>query len=353
MTTVAVTGCSGYVGNALLSRLASDVAIERVIGVDVIEPRLRPAKLAFQRLDIRDPGLAAAITGADSVVHLAFVLGSRYDEALLREVNLGGLRNVLAAMDSTGIRHLVYPSSAFAYGAHHDNEKPLTEESPLRPNAGSVFAEQKAESEAEITAWRDRTAGTSVAVLRLALVFGPHADTFYSRLLESPVLLAARGYLPVLSVVHEEDAASALHFAVSHGLQGVYNVCADDGVTRADLCEIAGKREVKLSPGLLYALVRHLYAAGVVDLPPGEVAYQMYPWVMSNARLRGEGWAPAYAGRQAVVETARAHADYVSIGVLRATRAQWIRLLLLAAAGALSAAAAARLAVNGVRRVTR
>ena len=69
-----------------------------------------------------------------------------------------------------GPRHLVYPSSAFAYGAHEDNPPLLTEDLPLRPNEGSVMGELKAQSEEEILRWD--APESSVAILRLALVFG-------------------------------------------------------------------------------------------------------------------------------------------------------------------------------------
>ena len=303
--------------------------------------------MSFHRLDIRHPDLAKAVRGADIVVHLAFVLGTGRDSALVSDVNLGGLRNVLAAMSATdGPRHLVYPSSAFAYGAHEDNPPLLTEDLPLRPNEGSVMGELKAQSEEEIFRWD--VPESSVAILRLALVFGPRADTFYSRLLESPIVLSARGRAGTFSVVHEEDAAAALHHAITHRLAGVYNVCADDPISWSDIGSVAGKREVEVAPGTLMSLVRGLYAAGFVDLPPGEVPYQLHRWVLSNDKLRRTGWEPMFSGRDALAETAKAHAGYVSVGMLRATRAQWTRSLLATAAAAAAVGVAA--GAMGARR---
>ena len=350
MSTVAVTGVAGYLGGALLRRLAGDPEVERIIGVDVLEPAPRPKKMTFHRIDIRDPDLVKAIDGADSVVHLAFLLGAGYDERFLRDVNVGGLCNVLEAMESAGASHLVYPSSALVYGAHRDNDQPLTEDSPARPNPGSPFGRHKAECEAHIEEWLRRHPGFTAAILRLALVFGPHVDNVYSRILESPVMLSAKGYAPSLSVVHEDDAASALHLALSRRLGGVFNVCADDPLSWHDLLDLAGKREVRVSESALRALTQRMSAAGLLDIAPGEMPYYLHPWAMTNQRLRAEGWAPAYSAREAVGETIRANWDYVSVGAVRGTRRQWSRMLTLTASGLSAAIVLGAVAARGLAR---
>ncbi len=65
MSTVAITGVSGYIGQQLLGLLEKDDSIEKVIGIDVGEPRARPPKLAFHRLDIRDQSIKELLAGAD------------------------------------------------------------------------------------------------------------------------------------------------------------------------------------------------------------------------------------------------------------------------------------------------
>jgi UDP-glucose 4-epimerase len=350
VTTVAVTGISGYLGGALLDLLGADTEVQRVIGIDVLEPGARPEKLTFHRLDVRDPDIAAAMDGADTVVHLAFVVGDIRDESLLRDVNVGGLLNVLSAMDKVGATHLVYPSSAHAYGAHADNDRPLTEESPLRPNPGSVFGGLKAACEAEVNAWQARNEAVSAAILRLAPVFGPHVGDFHSRVLESPVLLGVRGHAPPLQALHEDDAAAALHFALARRLSGLYNVCSDEELSRPEVLSLIGKREIPLPERALVAMVGGLHALGLVDIVPAEVPYHVHPWAMSNAKLRQEGWVPRFSTRQAVAETVLANADFVSIGSLRATRQQWTRILLVGGVVGVLGAAGAGLALRLVLR---
>jgi nucleoside-diphosphate-sugar epimerase len=350
MSTVAITGVSGHLGGALLSRLAADDDIERIVGIDVLEPPRRPKKLQFLRLDIRDPELPKALVGVDSVVHLAFILSAGDDERLMFDVNVGGLRNVLSAIEAVGASHLVYPSSAWVYGAHPDNDFPLTEGSPVRPCAGSLFAEHKEACEEEISLWGISHPGVVATVLRLALVFGAHADNPYSRLLESPFLIGVRGRVPSLCVLHEEDAAGALHFALSRRLSGVFNVCSDDTVERAQLLALAAKREITMPEGLLRGLVRRLHGIGLLDLSSAEVSYHLHSWVMSNERLRSEGWSPSFTSLEAIRATIEANRGYVSVGNVRASRATWRRALLLMAGGAVAGGALVRRLMRMRRR---
>ena len=112
-------------------------------------PSTAPSPLAFPRTNgevvagrvasgALGPGQAYRILtgappppGSDAVVHLAAVSGPDADE--VRDVNIGGTRAIADAATRAGVRKLVYASSHSVYGAHPDNDFPLTESSPLRP----------------------------------------------------------------------------------------------------------------------------------------------------------------------------------------------------------------------------
>ena len=47
----------------------------------------------------------------------------------------------------SGVKRLVYASSVAAYGFHHDNPQPLTEEVPVRGSNEHYYSAQKAEVE--------------------------------------------------------------------------------------------------------------------------------------------------------------------------------------------------------------
>lgn len=192
--TIAVTGVSGYLGKTLLGLLERHPEVDHVIGLDTREIPIRTPKLEFHTFDVLDPGLPKMVAGADTLVHLAFCVDPMRDEALMHAVNVGGFRCVLDAVEEARISKLVYPSSAWAYGAHPDNPVPLREGVPLRPNTGFSYAEHKAETEALLTRWSAGHPDVSVTVLRPATTIGPHVSNFMSRFLEGPRLLGIRGY---------------------------------------------------------------------------------------------------------------------------------------------------------------
>src|SRR5262245_36072414 len=109
MATYAITGSSGYVGTRMTRLLLEADPDNRIIGFDVRPPRLEADRLQFHHLDVRDPQLAERLVGRGvrSLLHFAFVLDPFYDEAEMRDIDLGGTRNVLAAVERAGIGHLL------------------------------------------------------------------------------------------------------------------------------------------------------------------------------------------------------------------------------------------------------
>ena len=314
MSTIAITGVSGYIAQRLVQRLEADSDIERIVGIDVAEPKFRFQKLDFYRLDIRDPHIAQVFSGTDAVVHLAFVLNPMQDEQLMRDINVEGTRNVLNAVEKSGSRKLVYTSSMVAYGAGPDNDYPLTEESPLRANTDFSYAEHKLEVELLLQKWKADHPDVTVTIFRFAIVFGRHVQNFISRTLESPRIFAVRGYRPPLQFLHEEDAAESLYFALTHDLDGAYNVCPDDEISFEEILEIAGKKTIELPQSVMFSLAKLGWNAGLLEAPPGEINYLMYPAIMSNRKIVEAGFQFKHSSRDALADALDANRGWVTIG---------------------------------------
>lgn len=345
MTTVAITGVAGHVGRRLLDALDLHGEVERIVGIDLVPPRgSRSSKLAYRQLDVRDPELATALRGVDVVIHLAAHVPSPHDVELARSVNVDGARNVAAAARSVGARQLIQISSAFVYGAHPDNDLPLTESSPLRPTPGLHLGADQAQAEAEVAGvvgrgsgqagtgepdgtggqggagGQDGTAGPDVAVLRLAMVLGPGIDNVLTRLLESPRLTTVRGHRPPLQFVHRDDAVRAIVHALEQRLVGTYNVCAEGWLSLDEVTAIARKRTVDVPEEVAYSAADRLWRLGIGEHPPGIVDHLMHPWVMSPDALIATGWRPNASNRDALAATVEEHAAYVSLAGARVRR---------------------------------
>ena len=317
MSVVAVTGISGYMGTRLLALLDADPAVDRVVGIDLVALGAGSPKLDFHQIDIRDARLAKTLPGVDVLVHLAFQLDPIRDAERMRAVNVDGTRNALEAAGATGVRTLVYTSSATVYGALPDNDFPLTESSPLRANEDYAYAWHKLETERLVEAFVEDHPEVTVTVFRPAIVFGRGVQNFISRMLEAPRVMRVKGYEPPLQLVHEEDIASALHLAVGGGLPGVYNVSADGWLTADEVMALSGKKPVELPEAVAFTLAERLWRLGISEAPPGELHYVMHPWVVDNSKLKAAGWTPRRGNREALTEALEERRPWVSLGRAR------------------------------------
>jgi 3-beta hydroxysteroid dehydrogenase/isomerase family len=156
--TVAVTGPTGTFGMGLIPLLQADNQISRVIGI--ARRPFDPAehgwtKMDYIRGDVREPeSLEEAFSGAEVVVHLAFMITGAASRETIRAINVDGTLNAFRAAASAGATRFVYASSVAAYGFHRDNPVGMTEEWPARPDAHLFYAREKAQIEALLSLTR-------------------------------------------------------------------------------------------------------------------------------------------------------------------------------------------------------
>src|SRR5262245_52944921 len=131
MTAIAVTGISGSVGQRLLPQLAALDRVDRIVGLDVREPRRRAPHLEFNRVDLAGAELKPLLEGVDIVVHLAAIVDPIPDEPLMTRANVEATRHLLDAAAAVGVRKLIRVSPSWVYGAWANNAVPLTEDAPL------------------------------------------------------------------------------------------------------------------------------------------------------------------------------------------------------------------------------
>ena len=318
--TIAVTGASGYLAGRLIEHLEADDRIGHVLGFDLREPDSAPSKLVFDQFDIRNEYLSQRLTGVDVVVHLAFVMDPIKDEAHMRDVNVAGSQNVFRCAAEAGVKKIVYPSSATVYGAHPDNDFPLTEDSPLRANLDFSYPAHKLEVEYVIKEFRQEFPDITMTIFRPAIVFGSHVDNAWSHALELPVAFGVRDHDPPLQFVHEDDVARALHHAVIEDLDGPFNLAPADHVEVDEMLRILGRRRINLTEPNAFDIARKLWALGLGEAPAGMLHYLMHPWVVSPARLESTGFRCERSSADAFVETAARAKGFVRIGRSRVNK---------------------------------
>jgi len=129
-----VTGGAGYVGSVVAQHLLE--AGHEVVVLDNLSTGFRegvPAGAAFVEGDIRDAAKWLD-SSFDAVLH--FAAFSQVGESVVKpekywENNVGGTMALLAAMRETGVRTLVFSSTAATYG--EPEQVPILETAPTKP----------------------------------------------------------------------------------------------------------------------------------------------------------------------------------------------------------------------------
>jgi UDP-glucose 4-epimerase len=327
--TVAVTGPTGEIGQAVVAALERARGVTRVLGM-----ARRPfdaaargwKKVAYRQGDVLDrDAVDDLVSGADVVVHLAFMIMGGERES--RAVNLEGSRNVFEATAGAGVGRLVYASSVAAYGFHSENPQPLTEDVPARGTSAHYYSAQKAEVEALL----EQTlagASTEVYVFRPCIVAGPQAPllldslpyTQISERLPAPVLRLLDG-VPILrpvlpdpgvpfQLVHHDDVASAMRAAVlGRGAGGVYNLAGPGEMTVKLLAQELGWYSIPVPELAVDTLAELVGRLGFLPAQAQWVSAFREPVLMDASKARRElGWRPkhdAQATLRATIAAAR------------------------------------------------
>jgi UDP-glucose 4-epimerase len=171
---VLVTGGAGYIGST-----AVDILLLQGYKISVLDDCSTghadsvPAGIDFIRGSILDSDdVANALRGCDAVMHFAgksLVGESLKQPDLYRKVNVAGTRILLDEMHKSGVKKLVFSSSAATYG--EPKRVPIREDAPTQPT--NPYGETKLEVDQMISA-EAKSRGIAAISLRYFNVAGAH-----------------------------------------------------------------------------------------------------------------------------------------------------------------------------------
>ncbi|MFN2556976.1 MAG: NAD-dependent epimerase/dehydratase family protein [Nitriliruptorales bacterium] len=313
---MAITGVGGLLGRHLVDRLEARGEVGRVVGLDVTRPAGldHHPRLELRMADVRDAGLVRHLEGCEVVVHLAFIMDQPRDLGAMHAVNVRGTQNVFDAAAKAGASKIVYTSAGVAYGAHPDNDFPLSEDSPLRANPDFPYAEHKLEVERWLWPWTSEHDDVAVAVLRPGVIAGLNIDNPWVRqLLEFPRYISVTGYRPPWQFSHVEDVTDALEHAIVADLRGPYNVACEGWLSFEEMLDITRQKPLEIPEEIALTVADQLWRLGFAQAPPGALHYIMHPWVMNVERLVETGWRPRHTNREALRELYEDHKGHVTM----------------------------------------
>ncbi len=208
---ILVTGATGFVGGALVRRLAADSACEEVVAavrrkVEALPDGVRQVQVG-DLLPTTDWGLA--LQDVDAVVHCAARVHVMQDDAtdpLLAycEVNVNGTLNLASQAAQAGVRRFVFVSSIKVNGEFTEVGEPFTADDLPAPE--DPYGVSKHEAERLLRQIAAET-GMEVVIIRPPLVYGPGVKANF----ESMMRWLARGVpLPLAAVTQSRRSLVAV-----------------------------------------------------------------------------------------------------------------------------------------------
>ncbi|MEA2377864.1 MAG: UDP-glucose 4-epimerase [Thermoleophilaceae bacterium] len=308
-----ITGGSGYIGSRLVDLLERREDTEKIVICDVAPPKGYRPHTEFERVDVRDREAVSSVlerVRPDVLVHLAFILNPSHDEHFAYDVDVNGTHNVLEAAGKVGTQQVLVTTSAVAYGAFPDNPVPLTEDDPVRGVAGFTYARDKTESDRICQLWAAKYPERVMTIVRPCIVFGPNVDNYLVRLwTKQPFAVDAAGTIEnQIQFVHEDDVVDGITKLLLGRHAGAFNVAGDGLMTMRECAELLDTPIRRMPLRLYRTLGRVMWALRQSEAPPGQIDFALYPWLVSNDKLkRTTGWTPEHSSRETFEITMRAH----------------------------------------------
>ena len=309
MRTIAITGVSGFIGDAVARRYAD--AGWQVRGLDqrLPDPRdpLTPnadPRVEYLVGDVTDPeAIRALVTDAELVVHTAAIVAESGDWAAFDRINARAPREVALAARAAGAASFVHLSSvmvhgfAFPHGCH---------EGSGLDHASNPYCASKIRSE-YLLRGLDLPGAFNVHVIRPGDVYGPMSMPWIVRPLQhmrDGTYLYVNG--SVINHVYVDNLVDAIETVVAAGApaSGRAYIATDGVATPARefwgwYAEQLGMRRALTLPGWLAEPMVGAVAALLpdawrrrLDLDRQSIRYLRRRAAYSNAALRSLGWQP-------------------------------------------------------------
>ena len=204
MTTIAITGCSGFLGRRVVEQ-----AIARGFSVRCIARRPCGTKGAHVSADLTQPeAVGGAFDGVEAVVHAAGLAHQRDDAGVdFHRSNVAAVRHVVEAAAKSRVRRLILVSSVSVYAKSSGarDEQALCE-------PGSRYGLSKLEGERAAIAAASQ-ASLFLVILRVPTLFGEEDPGNVVRLIAA---ICKRRFIQIgdggnrKTLLHADDAATAV-----------------------------------------------------------------------------------------------------------------------------------------------
>ncbi len=308
MTTVLVTGGSGFFGGVLKRRLLA--AGHRVVNIDLVADTETHANLRSVQGDIRDEVLMEALCREESftaVMHCAAMLAhERIAESELWDSNVDGTRVVAEAAKRFGVGTLVFTSTNCLWA---ENFGRAVREDDI-PAPVELYGRSKLAAEEVLAEYKD---AMNVVVIRCPTIIDSGRLGLLAILFEfieegKRVWVVGDGGNRY-QFIYAEDLATACLQAMEYGKSDVFNIGSDDVVSLRAVYEAviraAGTkaRVAELPKAPTIAAMQLAHKLGVSPLGPYHYRMIAEDFVFDTSRIKERlGWRPTVTNEEMMVK---------------------------------------------------
>ncbi|SEI86350.1 UDP-glucose 4-epimerase [Propionispira arboris] len=285
---ILITGGAGFIGSHLVEKLLKENC--QVMVLDNLHTGLKenlPEGVSFIEMDVRDENILTVFAKEkfEAIVHLAgqtMVNVSVDDPKFDAAVNIQGTINVLEAARKTGVKRVVFASTAAAYG--DAQELPIVETTTLSPL--SFYGLSKVTVEHYLALYQE-IFNLDYVVLRFANVYGERqGDGGEGGVISIFTKRIASGK----SITIYGDGGQTRDFVYAGDIAaGIYCALQTDNVNTA--YNLSTQTEVSVNA--MVALFDEITGNHVVPLYERARKGDIYRSVLSNVKaITGLGWKP-------------------------------------------------------------
>ena len=175
------------------------------------------------------------LEGVNTLIHV----GSHYDGPEPERFCSETTRWVQSAR-LAGVKQFIYLSDIRVYGSRAQNPIPITERMAVNPLSQHRYLAD-AEPNIERTGDGDPAEMMKTVVLRTAMSAGVSAASPVTDEMLGPAIASNRRRRFPLQFLHENDLVRAVEYALTHELEGVFNLTGDGVIEARELWEICGR----------------------------------------------------------------------------------------------------------------
>lgn len=247
-----IFGGAGFIGTHLAADLVASGRYERVVSIDIGQPRENIAGVEYLQHDVREPINPNISKGrpADIFNLAAIHVTPGHPEGDYYYTNVLGAVNVCRFANDIGSKNIFFTSSISIYGP---SEAALDEDAAPRPV--SAYGRSKLAAEKIHQLWQSESSNRRLTIVRPAVIYGLYERgnfTRLSRMLERKAFVYPGRTDTIKSCGYVKDLVSSMIYmsARNEGLS-IYNFCFERRYSIGEICasfsRVAGYAQPQLT----------------------------------------------------------------------------------------------------------